>query len=240
MFRRIIKAFRLLPTSRYRRGLCLGVAAAIEHRAILANLPPLSLILDAGANKGQFSLVAAELHPRAVIHAFEPLPGAADRYQRLFAGQDRIHLHRVALGACPGIVDLHLSARADCSSLLEIGEAQTQFAPGSQEIGRLPVPVERLDQRIDVGQVIHPALLKIDVQGTEQEVLAGAGSVLAHLDYVLVEASFRRLYAGQPLAHDLIRYLDQRGFHLIATSDPARDKDGAVVQTDMLFRRDQG
>src|SRR5947209_386367 len=49
-----------------------GVVPAVEHIDAIESLKPRTLI-DVGANKGQFSVVARYLFPKVVIHAFEPL-----------------------------------------------------------------------------------------------------------------------------------------------------------------------
>jgi hypothetical protein len=49
--RRAAKLIRLLPHACYRKGLRLGVGAAIEHAGVVARLKP-ELVIDAGANVG--------------------------------------------------------------------------------------------------------------------------------------------------------------------------------------------
>ena len=101
-----VKLARLLPVPLYRAGLRVGVGAAIEHRAALAHLP-IATAIDIGANKGQFSLFMARSFPAAQITAFEPLPGPADLFRRLFAGNPRITLHQAAIGPTPEIGRAH-------------------------------------------------------------------------------------------------------------------------------------
>jgi hypothetical protein len=81
-------------------------------------------------------------------------------------------------------------------------------------------------------------LLKIDVQGYELDVLRGAGDRIAVVDEVFVEASFAQLYTGQPLAAEVITYLDRCGLRLVDVFGVARDADGIALQADFLFRRE--
>ncbi|GAH45484.1 unnamed protein product [marine sediment metagenome] len=74
-----------------------GVGAAVEHEILLRNLD-LSTIIDVGSNRGQFALVARYLFPDAEIICFEPLAGPVGIFQRVFAKEDNIYLHNVAIG----------------------------------------------------------------------------------------------------------------------------------------------
>ncbi len=219
-----------------RRGLRQGVAAAIEHMAFLRSFA-FATVLDAGANKGQFSLAALCSRPGCRVIAFEPLSAPAARYERLFAGRENISLQRLALGSEPGTVDIHVSGRDDSSSLLPISGVQTETFPGTAEVGREVVQVMPLDQAVDVAALAKPVLLKIDVQGFELELLKGAENSLNHVSDIYCELSFLPFYEGQPLAPEVIAWLAARGFEMTGVYHIARDRDGRSVQADFHFRR---
>lgn len=235
-WRKARKLVRLLGNPAFRRGLRFGVAAAIEHRTILGALP-VATVIDVGANTGQFSLLAASLYRNAAIHAVEPLPAAAAVFTRLFADSARVRLYRVAAGAGTANAPLHVSRRHDCSSLLPIAGGQTDFAPGSEAVGTITVPVRPLDDLIAPDDLIRPVLLKLDVQGGELQALQGARRLLAAVDHVYVEVSFLPLYDGQPLAHAVVDHLAGHGFGLAGTNHPTFDRADRCVQVDLLFSR---
>ncbi|WP_165771957.1 FkbM family methyltransferase [Niveispirillum lacus] len=234
--RRALKLVRLLFHSTFRTGLRYGVAASLENRPVMRSLQVRSVI-DAGANVGQFALLMRHFHRDAVIHAFEPFPSSAAIFARLFAQDRCVHLHRHALGMAAVEADLHVSRRADSSSLLPISSSQTVFAPGTEEVGVLTVPVRRLDDVLSSADLPRPSLLKIDVQGGELDVLKGAEGLLPHLDYIYVEVSFAQFYQGQPLANEVIDHLQARGYCLTGIGGTAQDRQGLIVQADLLFSR---
>lgn len=234
--RRPAKLARLLPHAAYRRGLGQGVAAAIEHAGVVARLKP-ELVIDAGANVGQFSLLARHEAPRAQIIAFEPLPEPAARYRRLFADDPRVTLHEAALGPQAGTAEIHLSAKADSSSLLPIGEEQVRRFPGTQEVGVLTVQVAPLTQFLRPQDIPAASLLKIDVQGFEQQVLDSAGPLLGRIGAIYVELSFVKFYEGQPLAAEVEARLEKDGFRKLETHNLVHAQDGLPLQADMLFVR---
>lgn len=227
---RIARYPRLLPPLRH------GVAAGIDHATVLSHLSP-ATIVDVGANVGQFSLMAAELHPAARIFAFEPIPRAADRFEAVFHGNPRVTVNRCAIGETQRSDTLHLSGRDDSSSLLPISELQTTMHPETAEVGQLEVEVKPLDRVLTPADLAKPALLKIDVQGAELEVLKGCASLLSSFDHIYAELSFVEFYSGQPLCDEVIAYLAQHGFALAGVYNLAADKDGVTVQADFLFSR---
>jgi FkbM family methyltransferase len=238
LMRRLIKLLRLLGRNKYRAGLIHGVAAAIEHVSFLRSVP-MGTLIDAGANKGQFSLVARGERGDVRIIAFEPLKRPHRIYSSLFAGDKSVTVVNAALGAEAGEADIHVSRSDDSSSLLPIGRLQCQIFPGTEEVGKEHIRVMRLDEAVDAVGLAHPLVLKMDVQGFELEVLKGAEKSLPYIDGIYVELSFVPLYEGQPVAHEVIKWLDERGFFLAGVYHVAYGAQGIAIQADMYFRRDQ-
>lgn len=234
--RKFLKLLRLLPNPVYRRGLRYGVGAAIEHRHVVGGME-LASVVDIGANVGQFSLLVRALHPAARIVAFEPLPEAAARYRQVFDGDGRVTLHEAAVSPEAGTATMHVSAAADSSSLLPISKRQSELFPGTEEVGTTDVAVGPLDQFVNVSEIQAPAMLKIDVQGFELEVLRGSVTLLPSFDHVYVEASFEALYEDQALFADVEVFLVSQGFEEVGRYNVAQTEDGAPIQADFLFRR---
>ena len=137
--------------------------AAIEERE---SAP----VFDVGANIGVFSWLAAALTP-AIVVAFEPTPDLAAQMRAICAdnGLD-VTVEEVALGAAPGTAELHLSDKTDSSNSLRTG-----FRPSHRSVS---VPVETIDGYA-ARTGVTPAVLKVDTESTEPDVLRGAAEVLA-------------------------------------------------------------
>lgn len=230
------KLIRLLSRREFRRGLRFGVAASLESLPALRGVAA-ATVIDVGANIGQFALLMSALRPNAVIHAFEPYGPSADRLARLFAGDDRLRLHRCAVGDRDGEATLYVSRRPDNSSLLPIGPEQVRFAPGTETASTQRAPVRTLDAALDGIALSRPILLKLDVQGGELAALRGARRLLASVDYIYVEASFVAFYQGQADAAALLDFLRDEGFALAGLGGVARDRDDRIVQADFLLTR---
>lgn len=217
------------------RSLCNGVAPSIEHRAALSRLSP-DLLLDVGANRGQFSLMAKILMPRLPIHAYEPLRTEAQVYRKIHGSRSDVRLHEIALGMNNENALIHISKSADSSSLLPIGARQLAIFPETAEVGSEMIKVAALDSFVDHWCEARNALLKIDVQGFELKVLMGARSALKHCRYVYVECSSVPLYTGQALVEEVSVFLSEEGFRLKGTFNEWM-VEGAMVQADYLFER---
>lgn len=238
MIHKITKAFRILslggkPVSAIWRY---SVAASIEHTAVLRSLDCQTMV-DIGANRGQFSLAARHSFPDAKIIAFEPLPEPAALFRKVFANDDATVLHVAAIGPKPKQCEMHVSARDDSSSLLPISALQDEIFPGTGEVGTVDVRVAPLDAFIDEGDILAPAMLKLDVQGFELDALRGCESLLHKFNWIYCECSFVELYSGQKLAADVIEWLSGNGFRIKGMYNPAYDHEGLAIQADFLFQR---
>lgn len=208
--------------------------AGVEHRAALNRR--LNTVVDIGANRGQFALAARSISGANVV-SFEPLPGVAAIYQKVFADDKQVRLFVAAIGDKKERKLIHLSARDDSSSLLEIGESQSEYFPGTQEIGTLEVEVGALSDYIDKLEIVRPSMLKLDVQGFEMQALSGCASLIQNFDYIYCECSFIELYKSQMLAGEVIGYLNTLGFLLTGVYNPSYSADGDCIQADFLFEQ---
>ena len=218
------------------RALHLGVAASTEHKSVLNNLD-CQFVIDIGANRGQFALVAQHCFPTAEIVSFEPLDKPAWLFRRVFSKDNRVMLHVAAIGPKSEQCAMHVSARDDSSSLLPISSLQEEIFPGTGEIETLDVRVAPLDAFVDKNNILAPAMLKLDVQGFELDALRGCESLLSRFEWVYCECSFVELYSGQKLAADVIDWLSSKGFRIKGMYNPAYDRAGQAIQADFLFQR---
>ena len=213
-----------------------GVLIGAEHRDVIDS--GLAMVVDIGANRGQFALAVRRWAPQAALVSFEPLPRPARVFRSLFtADSTRVVLHEVAIGPNSQQCEMHLSARDDSSSLLPISELQENIFPGTSEVSTLSVRMGPLENFIKKEDVRAPALLKLDVQGFEYEALRGCESLLPLFGQVYCECSFLELYSGQKLAADVIDWLASRGFRLSGIYNSSYDSFGRAVQADFLFQR---
>lgn len=140
-------------------------------------LPAGAVILDAGANIGIMALLLRSQYPDAELHAFEPFPENARLLRANLAGLPRTHVHELALSDTNGDAALHGAAHDAEHSLVDTsgGGADTT------------VRVARLDAWLAAQDIARVALMKVDVEGSEQALIDGLGARLTDVDVFVGE-----------------------------------------------------
>ena len=166
----------------------------------------IDLVLDVGANTGQYGALLRELGYRGRIMSFEPLGAAHDALSARAAPDPLWNVApRGAVGDRDGEIVINVAGNSASSSVLPMLAAHSDAAPHSQYVGTEPVALRRLDGLVgDVLPQARSSLLKIDTQGFEAAVLAGAPQTLAAASAVQLELSLVPLYEGQALYDTLI------------------------------------
>jgi FkbM family methyltransferase len=202
-------------------------------------LRPAPVVIDVGANAGQFTSSLLAWRPRAWVHAFEPQREVLAAMKALLRGFDRVAYNDVALGAETGARTFYVSAYDQASSFLPNGELLRSGVYGIDFSTRAEqqVTVRTLQDYVRERAIDRIDLLKLDVQGFELEVLRGALGVLERIDWIYTEAQFKELYAGAPAWLDQHRFLRAHGFELVRMCALRCDDAGEPMECDMVFRR---
>jgi FkbM family methyltransferase len=185
-------------------------------------------IIDVGAFEGEWSRLAKSIWPASRLYMIEP--NLADSCGLAGVAQDLdASLFGELLGANDDLA-IQFNVMGSGSSVL----AERSSVPRRVETRRL----RRLDSLLT--DIAAPALLKIDAQGYELEILKGATAVLPAIDAILLEISIIEINQGAPLLHDVVSFLKCLGF---VTYDilqiHRRPLDGALNQIDFVFVREQ-
>jgi FkbM family methyltransferase len=216
-------------------------AYAAQHSlaGVLAS-QSINLVLDAGANTGQFVADLRDCGYGGRVISFEPQSVAHEELRKKAAVDDAWQVaDRMALGAEAGMLKMNISGNSFSSSLLQMLPAHSAAEPTSAYVAEEEVAVHRLDDYFS-SALDDRVLLKIDVQGYEGSVLDGAPKVLAAASAVIVEMSLVPLYEGQVLALDMWGRLVKAGFEPWTLEPGFRDPaSGRMLQLDGVFVRRQ-
>src|SRR5438034_2781631 len=142
-------------------------------------------VVDIGANVGQFAEAARRAFPQAILHCFEPLPSCFATLSRRFAGAPGVLLYNTALADKPGMSTMTQSSFSPSSSLRGMGPTHVREFPWTAGGDQLAVRVSTLDVTFADVPLAGPLLVKIDVQGTEDLVIAGGRATLAEAAVVI-------------------------------------------------------
>lgn len=171
-------------------------------------LRPGDVALDIGANIGLVTCqMAAMVGTTGAVHSFEPNPVVADLLRQSIArnGFSHVTLHPVALGDAEGELELTVPQENHCLGTL------TRDTKGA----KFTVPVKTLSDWFERSKVTRIRLMKIDVEGFEEQVFRGAERLLSAVrpDAVLLELN---KYEGAFDAHPVIQILRRYGYDFLA------------------------
>jgi FkbM family methyltransferase len=200
----------------------------------------IELVVDVGANSGQYARLLRAAGYAGAIESFEPISTPFDRLAKRAAGDPLWGCHRLALGDGSQVTTINVAGNSVSSSLLEMTELHQSQARGSATVTTETITMARLDDVADelfLGD--ERIFLKLDVQGYELAALRGAEETLKQVRAIELELSLVELYRGQPLFIEVAQHLVDRGYRCVGLDPVFVDHEtGYVLQVDALFVRD--
>jgi FkbM family methyltransferase len=171
-------------------------------------IKPGSVVLDAGANVGYFSLLFAKwLRGNGTVHSFEPCPDTARRFERNLelnsSLRPLIQLHQVGLSDCSGKMSMNVPdpSNRGCNYLSASGNTE--------------VDVTTLDAFCAKEELTRVDFIKVDVEGCEVALLNGAEKTIRRFRPVLmIEVNPGTLQRSGHRAIDLIQAIGRHGYRM--------------------------
>ncbi|OJZ74820.1 FkbM family methyltransferase [Mycobacterium paraffinicum] len=200
-----------------------------------------NVVIDVGANSGQFGTSLRRAGYKGRIVSFEPLPEPFSQLQRKAANDPLWECRQCALGDAEQTITINVAGNAGASSsVLPMLKSHQDAFPPANYIGTEEVPIHRLDSLAP--EFLKPddvMFLKIDVQGFEKQVLAGAKqTVNDRCVGMQLELSFLPLYQGDMLIHESLERVYSLGFILTGLLPGFTDpRNGRMLQADGIFFR---
>jgi FkbM family methyltransferase len=218
----------------------------LRHHLLFSRLQ-IDLVVDVGANTGQFARQCRAAGYQGEIISFEPSATAHASLLRSAAADPLWNVAgRMALGAADGEIEINIAANSYSSSILPMLHTHLSAAPASRYLHKEKVPLHRLDDVLvpltrhipDCHIPDRHIFLKLDVQGYEPHVLAGAPQLLAHTSAVQLEMSLLPLYEGEVLMPEICARMTADSFDLWDLEPSFRDPTtGRLLQVDGIFTR---
>jgi FkbM family methyltransferase len=195
--------------------------------ALRANLRAGDTFIDAGANIGIYSVLAARLvGPHGTVIAIEMMPDTADRLERNLTLNNltNVTVHRAALSDVAGDT---------VTAFVTPGKyGQASIAAGAEADGKVAIQVSTTTLDALVDDSPHVRLMKMDLEGVELQSLLGGRRLLAKTDHVIYES----WGATRATDNRVDTFLSRAGFRLmqldgnnwIATRDHSAHGFGAI------------
>jgi FkbM family methyltransferase len=225
----------------FRRALQLNAFRHDTELAAVLSRCGVNVVLDVGANEGQFGATLRERSYAGRIHSFEPVAEAVAALQRAARNDAAWQVHACALGADNGTLTMNVARDTKLSSVQEYTDAGVQrlHQQAREIVDRRDVPLRRLDAVLDellVGG--EQVLLKLDTQGYNRAVYEGMGDAFSRIACIQTEASLVPLYGGAMPFDEELALLAAQGFHLASFQPVVYDRDlGIIHEADCIFVR---
>jgi FkbM family methyltransferase len=159
-------------------------------------------VLDVGANVGKFATLITDLYPCRCV-AIEPSP---DQFSEI-PSNDRIEAHQLAVCGDSGEVVLNLTSNSECNSLGKV--------PGHEYTNFVTVQAVTLDDAVRLVGTERVSLLKLDIEGSEIEILGTADAgLLRRFDQITVEFHDGYDMTPRAIVLDTIHKVRDAGFRV--------------------------
>jgi len=196
------------------------------------------VIFDIGAHTGCLAKLYRKQNPKAFIYCFEPYPEAFSILQKRFDADPLTVCHKIALSDCNGSTRLNVNLHTGTNSILDADpEGENYWGQGLlKTVSSIVVDTITLDNFCSDAGIKGIDILKIDVQGTELNVLAGAQKMLQNheISLVYLELIICPTYKGQHKLHEYFSFFDSYGYELLNLFNHER-RGNQLVQADAVF-----
>ena len=211
-------------------GMRTSLAEVLDQVSRLGFRP--QTVIDVGVAKGTFELY--EQFPEAKHLLIEPVEEYEEIVQEIARKYGADYVIAAASDRA-GTITINIHPDLICSSLFK--ETEGPHIDGKSR----EVPAVTIDGVCEEKGLSGPYLLKVDVQGGELKVLAGAEKILRDTELVILEVSLFQFYIDGPQFYDVVTYMKERGFVAYDIfGGHSRSLDGALAQVDMSFVWEEG
>ncbi|MFA6149734.1 MAG: FkbM family methyltransferase [Chitinophagaceae bacterium] len=171
------------------------------------------VILDIGANIGSTALYFASLNTNAKILAFEPHPDTFKRATENIKLNDFKNIDLINLGLGEEKAQLRLY------QVNEHNPGMNRIIAEDRDLPYKIIEVDILDKILDERNISKVDFIKLDVEGFEYSVLAGAANTLKSHPVLFIELDDNNLKENNRSAKELIDLLSSAGYKQFLRAD---------------------
>ncbi|GAB3501172.1 FkbM family methyltransferase [Amycolatopsis cihanbeyliensis] len=208
-----------------------------ERRRVL--LQDIDIVIDGGANSGQYAKWIRECGFHGTIISFEPASETFALLSDVARRDDDWHCRQEALGPEDGYVALNLTRTSLGSSVFRRTSLHFHMWPDDVNAGTEQVFARSLRSLWEeLGCEGSRVFLKLDVEGAELSVLKGAGPVLDRIALLELELPLVAIHHEAPTLTEMLNFLTERGFSPVALEQnhSGDETTGQMLLVDGIFR----
>jgi len=206
-----------------------------KRRKLLMGRRQISLVIDIGANTGQYSSSLRAHGYEGEIWSFEPLPTAYAKLKKKAANDALWSVSNCAISDKEGWISFYVAENSESSSVQKMLPRHVAAAANSKTIDTISVASTSIGNVLDRASTQN-IMLKLDTQGHEAQILTDAKIRLGRVALIELEMSLVPLYEGQQLFRELDTLLVDSGFKLSSISEGFFDSaSGELLQFDAIY-----
>jgi FkbM family methyltransferase len=191
-------------------------------------------IVDVGANHGYWTRTALKYFPDAYYTLIEPQEYLRENVEDLLAREDG-KIRWIGAGASDklGTLPFTISDRDVASTFI------TSEAAKAHSIRQIEVPVVTLNEIVRTSSAPFPEMVKIDAEGFDLKVIAGASELLGRTDIFVIETAICAEAEGvENTLENVVATMSHAGYHAIDIPSLNRSpKYGVLWLCDLAFLR---
>jgi FkbM family methyltransferase len=206
---------------------------------LFASLPA-QILLDVGANLGQFARAARASGFAGDIHSFEPASAPFAELEKASRRDARWFAHNLGVGDEPGALELNTDAtRHDFNSFLPPDRLMAERFTTVELSGRESIEVVRLDAFLESRDIPSdaPIVVKTDTQGFDLRVMTGLGQRIGQVVALVTEMAVQPIYEGASSHWEVLDLVRRHGFEPYGFAPVSRDRRGRLIEYDGVFVR---
>ncbi len=214
-----------------------------SHLAFLIKKMDIDLVLDVGANFGQYAVLLRRLGYRGPIYSFEPVTSIYECLRRKSSKDKNWLCFKCGLGAAPGNQEINVTRSSHLSSFYPANNYGKKLLQEAIEVSfKEHIEVTTVDDFLkDNIKTTAPKniFLKLDTQGYDLEVFRGALKSLKSVAGIQSEISFQPVYAGAPGYLETLRQYAAHHFRVTGFYPISRDSTNlTLIEADCVLVKD--
>lgn len=187
-------------------------------------------IVDVGANRGTWTRRALQFFPNAQYTLVEPQDQLKTYIQDLIASGSEINWINAGVSDATGTLPLTVSYRDDSSTFMS--------SPEDGNSPKILIPVKTLNEIVSSSDRPTPEMVKIDAEGFDLKVLAGASELFGKTEVFFVEVVISENHPYENTISRVIPTMERAGYHAVDITDINRSpKYGVLWLCELAFLR---
>ena len=197
---------------------------------------PQDLLLDVGANYGDFSEKLLSYFKE--IHLFEPNPEIIPSLRSKFKSFSNVKIIDCGIGNENKKLPFYITndKGKTLSSIKKQNNIIKENLKNTEIINQIEIEIKRLDSVLK-NNLYKKIFLKSDTQGNDLETLESLGQFIKNVNFINIEVSIINLYENNYNHWKVLDFLKNNNFEPIFFDHGIRDKKGKLIECDILFEK---